>query len=277
MILRRLSPSDRAQAEALWRDIFRDTPAFAAYYFEKRFHPEYSFGAFRKDRLVAMALGRPTEIFVNGKVRSALLVAGVSTLPEYRKQGLMRRLMTRLTEAAKECGFACCYLHPVTETLYASLGFRNGTDAWMIRSDSKREHRPFSLKEGTDWSDMLAVYDRLLSTHNGMQLRDEGELKTVYADYATDGVKTLIVYADDRPIGYICYSDAGTVFELMALCAPAYMFLLDEAAKRLGTELKALVPTDCGVPGERMYSMQYLVFNDAFELPLHNGFCQLAY
>lgn len=90
MIIRKLTASDRAQAEAMWRDIFEEAPAFTSYYFEKRFRPEHSFGAFEADRLVAMAQGRPTEIFVEGKVLPALLVAGVSTLPEYRRQGLMQ-------------------------------------------------------------------------------------------------------------------------------------------------------------------------------------------
>ena len=58
---------------------------------------------------------------------------------------------------------------------------------------------------------------------------------------------------------------------------PANEILLDEAAKHAGTELKAIVPVDCGVTGERYYSMQYLVFDDAFRLPLSNGFCRLAY
>ncbi len=276
MIVRKMTQSDAPQAEAMWRDIFEEDPAFTAYYFKKRFHPEHSFGAFEDDRLVAMAQGRPTEIRVEGKPRAAMLVAGVSTLPEYRGRGLMHQLMTLLIDHAKNGGFSCCYLHPVSETLYASLGFQNGTDAKIIRSDDTRGHKPFDLKEGFSARDMLSVYHAVQQTHDGMQMRDEEELSIVYADYATDGVKTLIAYAERRPVGYICYGESG-VFELFALCAPAYAFLLDEAAKRAGKALDAIVPTDCGANGERVYSMQYLVFNDAFSLPLHNGFCRLAY
>lgn len=261
----------------MWIEIFEESPAFAAYYFDCRFHPEHSFGAFDGDRLVAMAQGRPTEIFVEEKTVPAMLVAGVSTLPAYRKQGLMHRLMKMLIDHAKNSGFSCCYLHPVTESLYRSLGFQNGTDALIIRSDAMRVHEPFELVEKFDAHDMLSVYDTLQQTHDGMQLRDETELLTVFADYKTDDAKVMIVYTEGRPVGYICYSDAGTVYELMALRTSAYAFLLDEAAKRTGREMKAIVPIDCGIAGKQLYSMQYLVFNDAFRLPLKNGFCRLAY
>ena len=277
MILRGLERSDRAQAEALWRDIFEESPAFAAYYFERRFYPKHSFGAFDGERLVAMALGRPTMISVRGGFVPALLVAGVSTLPDYRKRGLMHALMTRLIDRAKADGFACCYLHPVSETLYASLGFRNGTDARIVRSDASRENAPFMFSDRFDAADALAVYHAVLQSHDGMQLRDEEELLTVFADYAIDGAKVLTAYDGNSPAGYICYCPDGLVYELYARCTAAYQALLDEAARRLGKEIKAIAPVDCGVPGETVYSMQYLVFDDAFELPLNNGFCRLAY
>lgn len=277
MTIRRLEEKDVPQAEAMWRDIFEESPAFAAYYFEKRFSPEHAFGAFDGDRLVAMAHGRPTKIVIERDPYPALLVAGVSTLPEYRKQGLMHRLMTLLIEHAENSGFSCCYLHPVAESLYASLGFKNGADALIIHSDETRVHEPLALSEGFDPDAMLSVYHALQQTHSGMELRDETELDLVFGDYAIDDARTMIAYAEDRPVGYIIYCENGLVYELMALHASAYAFLLDEASMRVGKPIKAIVPTDCGVMGERVYSMQYLVFHDAFSLPLKNGFCRLAY
>lgn len=277
MILRRMTQRDRAQAEAVWIDVFQESPAFTSYYFDQRFRPEHSFGAFEGDRLIAMAQGRPTEIVVEGRVYPAMLVAGVSTLPEYRRQGLMHRLMTMLIAHAKDNGFACCYLHPVTESLYASLGFQNGADILTVHSDLTRLHEAFSLKEGFCADEMLSVYHTLQQTHDGMQVRDETELRTVFTDYAIDGGKVLIAAHGGRTAGYIIYCPDGLVYELMALSPSAYACLLDEAAKRIGREIKAMVPVDCGLPGERHYSMQYLVFDDAFSLPLKNGFCRLAY
>lgn len=277
MILRRMKQNDRAQAEAVWIDVFQESPAFTSYYFDQRFRPEHSFGAFEGDRLIAMAQGRPTEIVVEGRVYPSMLVAGVSTLPEYRRQGLMHRLMTMLIAHAKDNGFACCYLHPVTESLYASLGFQNGADILTVHSDLTRLHEAFSLKEGFCADEMLSVYHTLQQTHDGMQVRDETELRTVFTDYAIDGGKVLIAAHGGRTAGYIIYCPDGLVYELMALSPSAYACLLDEAANRIGREIKAMVPVDCGLPGERHYSMQYLVFDDAFLLPLKNGFCRLAY
>ena len=277
MFFRRMNDEDRPQAEAMWRDIFEESAAFASYYFEKRFRPEHAFGAFDGDTLAAMTHGRPTEIMIDGKLYPALLVAGVSTLPAYRKQGLMHKLMTLLIDHAENSGFSCCYLHPVAESLYASLGFKNGADALIAHSDETRVHRHFDLSERFDAEAILSVYHKMQQTHDGMELRDAEELNLVFGDYAIDNAKVMIALADHQPAGYIIYCDDGLVYELMALNISAYSFLLDEAAKRVGKEIKAIVPVDCGLPGERVFSMQYLVFNDAFSLPLKNGFCRLAY
>lgn len=278
MILRALTDTDRLQAERLWINIFGDSESFSSYYIANRFRPKHSFGAFDGARLIAMALGRPTEIRTAQKNLPALLVAGVSTLPEYRGQGLMHRLMTLLIEHAKNSGFACCYLHPVKESLYASLGFRNGTDALLIRSDMFRAHQPIAISDTIDIDSMLSVYNTVLETHDGMQIRTFEEVELLLRDYASDGFFSLIAYdAQNRPVGYLCCLNDHTVAELLAFSAPIYEALLDAAARRLQADLTALVPPDCGVPGEHVYRMQYLIFDDAFQLPLQNGFCCLSY
>lgn len=276
MILRKIEPHDCAQAAALWRQIFGDSEEFTDWYFQKRFGPGHSFAAFDGETLVSMTLGRTTQIRVEGKIRNALLISGVSTLPQYRGGGLMHRLVQMQLDDAKAAGFACCYLHPVSETLYQKLGFETGTDALLISSDETREHKPFTLAEGVNLPDLCAVYDAALRTHDGMQQRDAAEFCAVLEDYATDGARTLIAYAEGRPAGYICFS-AERSAELLALCAPAYECLLDEAAKRVKKPLTAIAPIDCGVAGERVYSMQYVVFDRAFSLPLKNGFCRIPY
>ncbi len=277
MTIRKMEEADRASAQSMWIEIFEEDPAFAAYYFDNRFYPEHSFGAFEDGVLIAMALGRPTVIRAEGRDLPALLVAGVSTRPQYRGLGLMHRLMTLLIDQARQNGFVCCYLHPVSESLYRSLGFRNGTDIMKINSGSVHPNTSFRIEERTEFSDMLSIYRAAMRTHDGMQLRDLYEFRTVYADYATDDAKTLIAYEQNEPIGYLIIGKSGSVYELLAQKKDAYEALLSEAARRAEKPLHVLAPIDCGIEGERLYSMQYLVFDDAFRLPLKNGYCRLAY
>lgn len=277
MIIRQMTGNDRNAAAFLWRFIFEDSEPFTRWFFEKRFCPEHSFAAFDEDRMIAMTLGRPTRIAAEGTTFGALLISGVSTLPAYRGQGLMHTLVSAQIAQAKESGFSCCYLHPVSESLYASLGFRNGTDALLIESDPERRQQRFSIRAGENLPAMRRIYDTLLQTHDGMQIRDDEEIRLLLQDYATDGSHMLTAYEGRSPKGYLIFLDDGTVSELFALCPEAYTALLDEAAIRAGRSLKAIVPVDCGAAGTRVYSMQYLVFNDAFHLPLKNGFCRLSY
>ena len=270
-------PRDRENAAALWREIFGDSEAFTDWFFQERFYPEYSCAAIHEGRMVAMTLGRPTEILVEGKVHKALLISGVSTRPEYRKRGLMNLVMNLQIHYARKSGFSCCYLYPDIETLYASLGFRNGTDAIVIRSDETRKTKPFSIRIGAEIPAMRVVYDAICKTHDGMQLRNEAEFSAVLRDYACDGGTSAVAYDGETPVGYICTLADGTVSELFALCQDAYAFLLDRTASCFGRPLEATAPSDCGLVGKRVYGMHYLVFNDAFSLPLKNGFCRPPY
>lgn len=277
MTLRRMTPQDRAQAAKLWLDIFGDSEAFTNWYFAERFSPDESFAAFDGDRLIAMTLGRETKILVEGQAHRALLISGVSTMPEYRGRGLMHRLVSMQCGDAEAKGYSCCYLHPVEESLYRSLGFQNGADALLIVSDPHREHPTYELREGTDSVSMRTVYDALLPRHNGMQIRDDAERNALLSDYGADGFRMWTAFSDGAAAGYLIVLDDGTVTELFALAPAVYAALLDEAAQRMGRELKATVPTDCGLTGERVYCIQYLVFHNAFSLPLKNGFCRLTY
>ena len=277
MNLRSMRPTDRDGAAALWLLTFGDSEAFTDWYFRERFDPVHSFAAFDGEALIAMTLGRGTKIVAEGKTHDALLISGVATRPEFRGRGLMHRLVRMQTEHAKNAGFACCYLHPVSESLYAALGFETGTDALLIASDADRTHEPLTLREGWDLSAMRTVYDALLYTHDGMQLRDEAEWNALKSDYAADGFCSMIAEGEDHLAGYLCCLYDGTVAELFAHTAPVYAALLDAAAARLNRPLQAIVPTDCGIAGERVYSMQYRIFDDAFRLPLKNGFCRLSY
>ena len=270
-------PRDRENAAALWREIFGDSEAFTNWFFQERFCPEYSCAAYHEGRMVAMTLGRPTEILVEGKVHKALLISGVSTRPEYRKRGLMNLAMHLQIHYARKSGFSCCYLYPDIETLYASLGFRNGTEAIVIRSDATRKTKTLSIRMDAEIPAMRAVYDAMRKSHDGMQLRDDAEFAAVLRDYACDGGTAAIACDGEKPVGYICTLADGTVSELLALCPDAYAFLLDTTAARFGRPLAATVPSDCGLAGKRVYGMHYLVLNDAFSLPLKNGFCCTSY
>ena len=277
MIVRRMTQEDREDGVKIWRAVFGDSEAFTEWYFRERFCPAFSYAAFDGTRMAAMTLGRPTVIRAENRLHDALLISGVSTVPEYRQKGLMHTLVSMQTETAKAQGFSCCCLHPVSETLYTSLGFRNGTHTRLITSCAKRRHLPFSIREGIDLFAMRTVYDALLSTHDGMQIRDDAELCALLRDYGADGYRMFTAYAEDRPQGYLIVLGGGAVAELLALCSSAYEALIDTAACLLETELKTVVPADCGTDGELVYGMQYLVFENAFELPLKNGFCQLTY
>jgi GNAT superfamily N-acetyltransferase len=101
----------------------------SAGYWDDDYNP-YSF--FVDDRVVASLCIYTMHALVNGRACKVAQVSGVATLPEYRKQGLNRRLHEiALEEALAEHRFAFLYADDDAVPFYRSRGFRP-VDAYAV-------------------------------------------------------------------------------------------------------------------------------------------------
>ncbi len=279
MILRRLTEADAGDARALWQTLFGDTDAFTSWYFSHRFCPQRSFGMFEGNTLLAMTLGREVPVAVAGKPCRALLISGVCTVPAYRKQGMMHRLVAAQLADVKADGFDFAYLHPVRDDLYKKLGFVDATRSGKLCLEAATPAAGLTVSECDAPAVLLSVYQAFCRTHNGMAIRDEKAFALCMADYAQDGGKCLVAQDETgETVGYACYLPCDAeVPELLGVRKEAFDALLHAVLERVKRPVTATIPPECVPESARAVGMQYALLHANFSLPLQNGFCLDSY
>lgn len=268
MIIRQLQPKDRFAAKALWQDVFCDTSPFANFYFSRRYTPTLSFGAFDGWELVSMALGR--RVRIGAPACEAVLIAGVSTLPDYRHRGLMRETMTRLLQNAIARGYDLALLSPAIEALYAPFGFKPISHAVevTVQAPSAPPERVESISPETPRlaERLLPIYRGAMRNHPLMPYRRTEEMTLRLRETAADEGAVL---AEAEGHGYLLFVPKGEgidVLECFATDTETYRLLLETAACRSKEgSVTALLPADCGLGGTPCRPIHALVLNDAID------------
>ena len=265
MNIRALRPEDRFAAMRLWQEIFHDSLPFSVFYFAHRFTPELSFGVFDGDALVSMSLGR--SVITDLPAYRVILIAGVSTLPEYRRQGLMNETMSLLLANAKDSGFDAAILCPAIPGLYNSLGFRPLSYAIEAEETAANPLELNAVAFETNPMSMLPLYRIIAHKHPMMLSRDETAFRMQMWEYAAEQGRMLIT--KDRK-GYLCFlpqKDGLEVTECLAASPMHYRLLLRAAAacSPSGTA-SAKLPADCGLAGKVLRPIHALALCDDFPI-----------
>ena len=201
-----------------------------------------SYGAFDPEgRLVAKAVDREQGQWFGGRVVPTSGVAGVAVVPDKRRKGLGRLVLTRLLQEARERGAAISTLFPTTPFPYRRLGWEEvGALTYFalpasalagVRPDPRVELRPATLG---DFSAISGLYREVAAAGTGLMERS-GPLFTTGDDMighfdgvtvATDTTGAVVGYASwDRGPGYDA-SGKLTVYDLIGSTGGATATLL---------------------------------------------------
>lgn len=107
----------KKRMEDLFEYTFGDSKEYVELVFDNYFHPDFVEYEERDGKIIAALLAIPYE-FGNNKNRiKGVYLCGLSTLPAYRRQGIMGRMIDRIGEKMKTRGFSFMFLIPANEGL----------------------------------------------------------------------------------------------------------------------------------------------------------------
>lgn len=119
---------DMISLRALWKDAFGDSDAYIEYYFSNVAAENKIFTAKYNGQIISMIHLNPYPLVYNdGKTVNVIqggYIVGVATRSEWRRRGIMLRLMKEVLSYAENHGYALVYLMPEKEDYYKNLGFR---------------------------------------------------------------------------------------------------------------------------------------------------------
>lgn len=129
-MIRKANTSDRRRIFQIWKECFGDRSEYINFFLDKGFSPErclvWDIGG-----TAAAMLHLRYGTFVSKKQTGsfgAAYIYAAATLPQYRKQGIMARLIASAEKTAAKNGCGCTFLLPAGERLYgyyAKFGYKS--------------------------------------------------------------------------------------------------------------------------------------------------------
>ena len=131
MILRYGKLKDIPELKKIWADVFKDSAEFINWFFEERFVPDLCYVCEENGKIVSCLYGYPITLNVKGVPVKTVSVSGVATLPEFRRKGIMKKLLKEYLGEIKEKGYPLVILTAENPEIYKPLGFVHITDAFF--------------------------------------------------------------------------------------------------------------------------------------------------
>jgi Predicted acetyltransferase involved in intracellular survival and related acetyltransferases len=170
--------------------------------------PADRWAAFAGNRLAAQATVLELQTYIAGRPFAMGGVAGVATWPEYRRQGLVAKLLKHSLEAMREKGQTLSFLYPFAFAFYRKFGWETFTEHKHYTLEAS-QLPPRSSYEGTierveGVAGLNAVYQTYAARYNGSLARTELWWQRRIAS-SKKGQIALYRGADGAEQGYVIY------------------------------------------------------------------------
>ncbi len=188
---------------SLWQRSFGDSVEYITFFLNNC--PDYEIvGYFTDDSLVSMFF------MLNGEIdgRRCKYLYAACTAPQYRKQGIMEKLINYAKDYYTEKGFEGIFLVPANEKLYSyysKFGFISSFVKYKFTLKKQNCVKPLNIN--IDIEKVFALKKKLLCKINAFKFSDGEMLYTIKEHLFGGG---LIAY-DDVSLAFFSLNDSGDI------------------------------------------------------------------
>lgn len=178
--------------------------------------PEWTLCAFDGPKLITSFATFPFTVRANGRAMKFAGVTAVGTLPEYRRQGLVRKIMTESIAQQRERGQFLSGLWASQAAIYQRYGYAMAGLNRQYSIDTVDVHfadgqagdcqvQRLPLSEGLDVA--REVYKQFIADRFGYLHRSQVLWRTNVLEAGDDGpVHLALTYRDSQAVGYVAYT-----------------------------------------------------------------------
>lgn len=205
------------EVKRLWKECFGDPDEYMEFYFDWKVRDNEMFGIYEDHRLVSMLHLNPYLISMNGRDFRSYYIVGVATDENYRKRGLMRKVLNESLKIMYQRKIPFTYLMPASEAIYLPFDFRIITTQrrksipikQMIGQQSV-SHTTYEFLELASHIDKISdvvdyANDMLAKRENVYTIRDAYYYQRMLCELATSQGDILAAYHDGVCKGYLAY------------------------------------------------------------------------
>lgn len=165
-------------------------------------------GWMEQERLAAKVHLIPLACYIHGKIFEMGGISSVATWPEYRRKGMVQRLLKHALEYMRRNGQLISFLHPFYFPFYRKYGWEHCfTDKHYIipmeRLKRKWDGTGYVERSKEDIPLLHTIYTDYAQAFNGMMIRD----RTWWEQRVLrENVQIAVAYNEEKqPEGYIIY------------------------------------------------------------------------
>ncbi|NLW55516.1 MAG: GNAT family N-acetyltransferase [Firmicutes bacterium] len=214
MEIRPLTALDMDQARRLWEECFDDHPSFLDWYFQFRFQPQDGLGVFSNRRLLSDLHLSPRKIKLRQQVFPSAYLIALATHPDFRRQGLAKKLLTFALRHLAANHLFFTFLMPFKVEFYTRLGWgvccrhqhftlptaASGTTPGTEKNNSSV---PFQYRPVEPDQQVLAmIYQRWITQFDTALVRTAQDWESLLREHQTDGGQFWLAFNQTDPLGY---------------------------------------------------------------------------
>ena len=210
----------------LWKSCFHDTQNYLEYYFQYKTEDNKIVASFEGEKMTSMVHLNPYEIMVNNEEVPSYYIVGVATREDYRKRGLMRKLLQASLQQMYQEKIPFTYLMPAKESIYLPFDFRTVAIQERIRLEKKDLHY---TKETIDYKCIMIDAKNLmlfkdLSKYSNERLKQSNHVFThrsrryyevLLAEMKSCNGGIVVIEKNHKICGYAAYVVEEGIIELI--------------------------------------------------------------
>ncbi|KAB8127737.1 GNAT family N-acetyltransferase [Gracilibacillus oryzae] len=119
----------------------------------------------------------PLEVHINDQTVNMGGIASVASWPEYRRGGIIKKLLSHTLQTLRREGYTISYLHPFSVPFYRKYGYElvfNNRDYEIPIKQFQKEWHTIGYMKRIDKEDTILqeIYEDYIKNYNGSIIRD---------------------------------------------------------------------------------------------------------
>ena len=218
MNIRRLNQEEHGKTKSLYKEVFStDSDGFVEYYYTEKIKDNQIYVMEEDDKIVGMLHLNPYTLKVNGKEKDTNYIVAVATKEEYRKQGIMRKLLTTALNDMYAANQTFTFLMPASESIYLPYDFRTVYEQNHTYYEEEHEGKGFDIQElkVEECEELADAMNHFLSANFQVYAyRNKEYFERLKKEYESDGAKLMLYRKDGNIIDLRpCVPDGDVIKE----------------------------------------------------------------
>lgn len=213
MRLRKLLRKEHQRTRKLWESIFtEDTPEFLDYYYSVKTEENEIYVIEHNGEIVAMIHLNPYRMRIADTLYDTHYIVAVATDENYRKRGLMKKLLEHSMKIMKKRGEPLTFLMPASESIYKGFGFKRIYEQGSCKIAGKQNKGSlleFVPARKEDCLELAMYANYYLKDYDLVTWRTEHYYQVLLEEYASENGGILMAKKNENIEGFCCFANEG--------------------------------------------------------------------